>query len=173
MRLRASFRICARLLAETARAGGAWLGVGLLVSSAEPFEVLAALAAAITLVGGIAATARRHVSVRLGACAATVLLARVLAGPASAAGVALLLAFGWWIRMRPWDAVTGLSIFGIGAAAMGMASLRLFAFFWILGAASIGGARAWRSFRRGRLRNETASAPLLARENTGTLSPLS
>lgn len=131
------------------------------------------VAATITLVGGIAATARWHVSVRLAVCAATVLLARVFTGPSSAAGVTLLIAFGWWIRMRPWDAVTGLSIFGIGAAAMGMASLRLFAFFWILGAASIVGARAWRSFRGGRLRDETTSAPLLARENTGTLSPLS
>ena len=173
MRLKASFRTWAGLVAEAARAGGAWLGVGLLVSSAEPFEVLAVVAATITLVGGIAATARWHVFVRLAACAATVLLARVLTGPASAAGVTLLIAFGWWIRIRPWDAVTGLSIFGIGAAAMGMASLRLFAFFWILGAASIGGARAWRSFRRGRLRDETTSAPLLARENTEALSPLS
>jgi len=144
-----------------------------LVSSAEPFEVLAVVAATITLVGGIAATARWHVSVRLAACAATVLVARVLTGPPSAVGVTLLIAFGWWIRMRPWDAVTGLSIFGIGAAAMGMASVRLFAFFWIIGMVSVGGARAWQRFRRGRLRDETTSAPLLARENTGTLSPLS
>jgi hypothetical protein len=144
-----------------------------LVSSAEPFEILAVVAATITVVGGIAATARWHVSVRLAACAATVLLARVLTGPASAAGVTFLIAFGWWIRIRPWDAVTGLAIFGIGAAAMGKASLRLFAFFWILGAASTAGARAWRSIRRGRLRDETTSVPLLARENTGALSPLS
>jgi hypothetical protein len=102
-----------RLLAEAARAGGAWLGLGLLVSSAQPFEVLAVVAATITLVGGIAATARRHVSIRLAACAATVLLARVLTSPASAAGVAVLSGFGWWLRMRPWDAVTGLSIFGM------------------------------------------------------------
>jgi hypothetical protein len=173
LRLRASFRTCARLLAQTARAGGAWLGVGLLVSSAEPFEVLAVAAAAITLVGGIAANARWHVSVRLAACAATVLLARVLTGPASAGGVTVLIAFGWWIRMRPWDAITGLSIFGIGAAAIGMASVRLFAFFWSLGAASIGGARAWRSFRSGRLRDETTSAPPLARENPGAPAPAS
>ena len=173
MRLRASFRPSVRLLAEAARAGGAWLGLGLLVSSAQPFEVLAVVAATITLVGGIAATARRHVSIRLAACAATVLLARVLTGPASAAGVAVLIGFGWWLRMRPWDAVTGLSIFGIGAAAIGMASVRLFAFFWILGAASIGGVRAWRTFRRGRLRDETTSAPLLARENTGSPAPVS
>ena len=131
------------------------------------------MAATITLVGGMAATARRHMFVRLVACAATVVLARVLTGPASAAGVTLLIAFGWWIRMRPWDAVTGLAIFGVGAAAMGMASVRLFAFFWILGAASIGAARVWRSRRRGRLRDETNSAPLLARENTEALSPLS
>jgi len=165
--LKARFRTCFRLLSETARAGGAWLGGSLLISSAQPVEVLAVVAATITLIGGIAATARRHVSVRLSACAATVLLARVLMGPTSAAGVTVLIAIGWWIRMRPWDAITGLSIFGIGAAAIGMASVRLFAFFWILGAVSIGGARAWRSFRRGRLRDETTSAPLLARENTG------
>ena len=167
MRLKASFSTCFRFLLATARAGGVWLGVSLLISSAQPVEVLAVAAATVTVVGGIAATARRHVSVRLAACAITVLLARVLTGPAAAAGVTLLVAFGWWIRMRPRDAITGLSIFGIGAAALGMASVRLCAVFWIVGAASIGAARAWRSVRRDRLRDETTSGSLLARENTG------
>ena len=85
----------------------------------------------------------------------------------------------WWMTQpMPWAVAAMLPFLVFPAAGvMNIAdTMRLYGqpiFFWILGTASIVGARAWRSFRRGRLRDETTSAPLLARENTGTLSPLS
>jgi len=130
------------------------------------------VAATITLVGGIAGTARRHVSVRLGACAATVLLARVH-GPGLRGGVTLLIAFGWWIRMRPWDAVTGLFHLRIGCRRNGMASLRCLRFVLDSRRGPQSGCTCLAQLRRGRLCDETTSAPLPHARNTGAPSPLS
>lgn len=173
MPLKVDLRPGVRFFLRAARAGGAWLGIGLIVGSAQPIEILVVAASAVTLMGGIAATAqRRHLYVRLAICAAAVLLARAVAGPLAATVVAVLVTFGWWLRLTPAAALAGLAVFGIGAAVMGMASVRLFASFWILGAASIGCARVWRRFRYRRLRGERASAVVLARENSGSPAPV-
>jgi hypothetical protein len=171
LRLKDSLRPSVRFAVAATRAGGAWMGVALLVSAPGPVEVLAALIGCVVLVGGIASTARRPLAVRLAGCGVVVVLARAGLGPAAAAATAGLLTLGWWIRMSALDAVTGLAIFGVGASVMGMASLRLIAGFWAIGALSTGVLHARRAWRR-RLRIETSSADLSPAITRQVLPPM-
>lgn len=165
MRLKDSVRETGRFAAVSGRAGAAWLGTILLVGSADPALVLASVAVAVIVGGGIAATARGSVYLRIVPCIAAVILARLIAGPLAAFVVTGLVALGWALRVTPSDAILGLGAFGIGAAILGMASLRLLVAFWALGAVSRAAVRARRRLRRTRLPVETDPVSLLAREN--------
>jgi hypothetical protein len=165
LRLKDNVREAGRFAAVTGRAGAAWLGVEVLVGSADPALVLASVAVTVMVGGGIAATARGPVYPRIVPCIAAVILARLIAGPLAAFVVTGLVALGWALRVTRSDAILGLGAFGVGAAALGMASFRLLVVFWALGAVSTAAARAWRRLRRARLPVETDPVALLAREN--------
>jgi hypothetical protein len=138
--------------------------MALLISDPEPAGLLGVAGAGVLLAGGLAARTR-VVWVQLLTCAAPVVLARIVAGPGVAILVAVIVAAGWWLRVARSDAILGLAVFGIGAAVVGMASLRLFAWFWALGALSVAVTCLLRRRRDRRLSDESSTALPLAHEN--------
>jgi hypothetical protein len=120
------------------KAGGAALGLAVLVLSDSPAALLALLGVALVVVGGTAWTGVRGSSLtRLLAPLVVVVLARVAAGPAAAGIAALLLALGALLRVRIEEGVVGLSVFGGAVALSGGASFRLALGFWVAGLAII------------------------------------
>ena len=157
-------RAGAQFAAAAARAGGAWLGAALLVSNPQPAVVLGLAAGVVLLIGGsMASTRSRYTRALL--CLAAVVAARLIAGPLLAILAALVVVVGWWLRTRLSDALVALTAFGVGAAAAGMASLRLFVSFWALGAFTVAAAGVVRRFRSRGLSGETRTSPALASEN--------
>jgi hypothetical protein len=132
---RASFGKVRRWAAASARAGGAALGVAVVVSSSEPELVLGLLGLVLLVAGGATWTKsrRRALPFRIVLSLAMVVTTRLVLGPSGAALAALLLALGAWLRVRPADAVWALAVFGGAIAVLGDASLVLVLVFWILG----------------------------------------
>ena len=164
MRRKDRVRAAAEFAGGATTAGAAWLGTALLVSNPEPTVVLGVAGAAVLLIGGVAARTR----VRWGRaliCVVPVVLARLVAGPGMAILVAIILAAGWGLQIRRSDALLGLAVFGAGAAAVGMSSLRLFAGFWALGACTVATVRLVRRLQERRLSAESSPAVPLAHEN--------
>jgi hypothetical protein len=126
-------------LPRKARAGAAWLGLGLILADENPARVLGLVAALLALAGGWASRAAvRPALLRALACLLPVLLARLAAGPVAAILAAGCLAAGWWLRVRASDAVLVLALFGGGVAAASTPSWRLLLAFALLGALTVG-----------------------------------
>jgi hypothetical protein len=164
LRRKDRLRAAARFAAAAARAGGAWLGAALLVSNPEPAVVLGSAAGVVLLIGGSVSSAHHRLARALG-CVAAVVGARLIGGPLLAVLVALLIAVGWWLRIKPSDALIGLATFGFGAATAGMASPSLFVSFWGLGVLTVAAASLFRRLRSRGLAGETRPTAPLAHEN--------
>jgi hypothetical protein len=126
-----------RWAATAAKAGGAALGLAVVVSSPDPELVLGLLGTLLLVVGGMtwSRVGRSALPLRVVLSLATIVLARFVLGPSGAALAALLLALGVCLRIRPADAVLGVAVFGGAVAVLGGASLALVLAFWILGVA--------------------------------------
>jgi hypothetical protein len=161
---KARFRAAVGFAAAAARAGAAWLGAALLISNPEPAVLLGVAGGVVLLLGGSVSSTRSRF-VRVLVCLAAVVVARLVAGPLLATLVALVIAVGWWLRIVPSDALVALAAFGVGAAAAGMASLRVFVSFWTLGAFTVAAARGVRRLRGRGLSRETRPSASLAHEN--------
>src|SRR5712692_2147068 len=110
LRPRASFGTTLSLAARSAKAGGACLGLALLVLSGDPAAILGLLAVVALAIGGVVWTAgARHAAwVRLLLVVSALVAARIAAGPAAAALGAVLLALGVLLRIRTEEVVLGL-----------------------------------------------------------------
>jgi hypothetical protein len=163
---RASLGRVLSLAARAARAGAACLGLALLVLSGDPAAILGLLAVVALAIGGVAWTAGgRHATwVRILLLISALVVARVVAGPATAALGAVLLSLGVLLRIRTDEVMLGLAVVGSIVAAVGGASARLLLVFWLLGVAlvSLGtvAAAVWRRLRR---------LPILKTEKTRTV----
>lgn len=158
---KASFGKGLRCAAAAAKVAGACLGVAVIGSSLDPETVLAMLAVALLVVGGVTWSVgqSKALPLRILASVATVVLARWAGGPAAAALAAALLALGAWLRIGPAQAVGGLALFGAAVALLGRASLHVLVGFWLVGLAFVLlrliAVRAWhRLFHRASLRIE-------------------
>jgi len=147
---RASFGKGLSLAARAAKAGGACLGLALLVLSGDPAAILGLLAVVALAIGGVVWTAgARHAAwVRLLLVVSALVAARIAAGPAAAALGAVLLALGVLLRIRTEEVVLGLAVFGGIVAAVGGASPHLLLLSWAVGVALValraGATAAWR-----------------------------
>ncbi len=135
MRPRASFGKGLSLAARAAKAGGACLGLALLVLSGDPAAILGLLAVAALAIGGVVWTAGagQPAWVRVLLLVSVLAAARITAGTAAAALVAALLALGVLFRIRTEEVVLGLAVFGGIVAAVGRASPKLLLVSWTLG----------------------------------------
>jgi hypothetical protein len=133
---RANFGETLRWATAAAKAGGAALGLAIVVSSPDPELVLGVLGIALLVVGGMTWTRGRRsaIPLRILFSLSTIVLARLALGPSGGALAALLLALGR-VGVRPADAVLGLAIFGGTIAVLGGARRGLILVFWVLGLA--------------------------------------
>ncbi len=164
---RASFRQALSLAARAARAGGACLGLALLVLSGDPAAILGLLAVVALAIGGVVWTAGavQPAWVRVLLLVAVLAAARIAAGTAAAALGAALLALGVLFRIRTEEVVVGLAVFGgIVATTVGGASPKLLLVSWGLGVVLVAlraaAGAAWRAPRK---------APLLKSEKAPTV----
>lgn len=100
----------------------------------------------------------------------TIIVARLVFGPAGAAVAAVLLTIGAWLRLRLPDAVVGFALFGGVVALLGSASPRLALIFWAIGLSIVLlrrlAARLWRRVcDRRSLTAETTTAVSLRPES--------
>jgi hypothetical protein len=166
LRPRASFGKGLSLVARAAKAGGACLGLALLVLSGDPAAILGLLAVVALAIGGLVWTtgARRRAWVRLLLLVSVLAAARIAAGTAAAALVAALLALGVLFRIRTEEVVVGLAVFGGIVAAIGGASSSVLLVSWGLGVVLVAlraaAGAAWRAPRK---------APLLKSEKAPTV----
>jgi hypothetical protein len=170
LRPRASFGKGLSLAARAARAGGACLGLALLVLSGDPAAILGLLAVVGLAIGGVVWTAEavQPAWVRVLLLVSLLVAARIAAGAAAAALGAGLLALGVLFRIRTKEVTLGLAVFGGIVAAVGGASPKVLLVSW--GAASSswhcgrsqelrGGRRASRRFSN--LRRQERSFSIL------------
>lgn len=121
-----------------AKAGAAWLGLGLILVDDNPVATLGLVAVLLALAGGWAGRATsRPVLPRAAFCFVVVALVRWAAGTLAAALAAGCLAAGWALQVRPRDAVLVLAFFGGGIAAVSSPSWRLVLVFITLGVLTV------------------------------------
>ena len=166
----------ARAALAAAKSGAVCLGFAVIVWSDDPAAWLGVGGALIGVFGGAAARFRGVPGVRIAACVALVVLARVAGGTPVAALVAVLLVLGWWLRLRVQEALAGIAVYGVAVAMLGRASWRLFVAFWVLGALIVAARRALSLVRRHlwsvqSLASETATAASLDAESRWTAHP--
>lgn len=161
---RASFAKGLWLAGRAAKAGGACLGLALIVLSGDPAAILGLFAVVALVIGGVAWTAggRRATWVRVILPVSALIAARIGDGPAAAALGAFLLALGASLRTRTEEVTLGLAFFAGMVVFLGGASPRLLLVSWALGAALVAvravAAAMWRGLRR---------LPILKSEKTG------
>ncbi len=135
---KASLATALRWGGAAAKAGTAWLGLGLILADDNPVATLGLLAVLLALLGGWAGRATsRPLLVRAAFCLVVVILARWAAGTLGAALAAGCLAAGWALQVRPRDAVLVLAFLGGGIAAVSSPSWRLVLAFITLGALTV------------------------------------
>jgi hypothetical protein len=125
--------------------------------------------ALVGLIGGAAARSRGPLGVRVAACGAAVVAARIAGGTAVAALVSVLFALGWWLRLRAIEVLAGIAVYGLVVAGLGRASWQLLGAFWALGAMAVAAHRVLTLVRRRiwsarNLAGETGPALSLDRE---------
>jgi len=166
LRPRASLGKGLSLAARAAKAGGACLGLALLVLSRDPAAILGLLALVALAIGGVVWTAAavQPAWVRVLLLVAVLAAARIAAGTAAAALVAALLALGVLFRIRAEEVILGLAAFGGIVAAVGRASPKVLLVSWTLGVVLVAlraaAGAAWRAPRK---------APLLKSEKARTV----
>ncbi len=135
MRPRVSFGKGLSLAARAAKAGGACLGLALLVLSGDPAAILGLLAVVALAIGGVVWTAGavQPAWVRVLLLLSVLAAARIAAGTAAAALGAALLALGVLFRIRTEEVVVGLAVFGGMVATVGGAGPKVLLASWGLG----------------------------------------
>ena len=170
MPLKARARGLGRAALAAAKVGAVCLGFAVIVWSDDPSAWLGISAALVGLIGGAAIRSRGPLCLRVAACAALVVAARIAGGTAVAALVSALLVLGWWLRLRAGEVLAGVAVYGVAVAALGRASWQLLVAFWVLGALAVAAHRASALARRHlwsarNLARETATAPSLDAES--------
>jgi hypothetical protein len=156
LRPRASFGRGLSLAARSAKAGGACLGLALLVLSGDPAAILGLLAVVALAIGGVVWTAGavQPAWVRVLLFVSVLAAARIAAGTAAAALGAALLALGVLFRIRTEEVILGLAVYGGIVAVVGRASPKVLLVAWTLGLALVTlrtvAAATWRGLRRRR-----------------------
>jgi hypothetical protein len=154
LRPRASFGKGLSLAARAAKAGGACLGLALLVLSGDPAAMLGLLAVVALAIGGVVWTAGavQPAWVRVLLLVSVLAATRIAAGTVAAAIGAGLLALGALFRIRTEEVILGLAVFGGIVAAVGGASPKVLLISWGLGvvllALRAAAAAAWRAPRQ-------------------------
>jgi hypothetical protein len=168
LRPRVSFGKGFSLAARAAKAGGACLGLALLVLSGDPAAILGLLAVVALAIGGVVWTAGavQPAWVRLLLFVSVLAAARIAAGTAAAALGAALLALGVLFRIRTEEVILGLATFGGIVAAVGGASPKVLLVSWgvgvVLVALRAAAAAGWRAPRKPPLlKSEKARTVLL------------
>jgi uncharacterized protein (DUF983 family) len=168
LRPRASFGKGLSLAARAAKAGGACLGLALLVLSGDPAAILGLLAVGALAIGGVVWTAGavQPAWVRVLLLVSVLAAARIAAGTAAGAFVAALLALGVLFRIRTEEVILGLAVFGGIVAVVGRASPKVLLASWTLGVVLVAlraaAGAAWRApGRPPLLKSEKARTVLL------------
>jgi hypothetical protein len=135
---KASLERSLRWTAAAARAGAAWLGLGVLLADDNPLATLGLIAVLFALAGGRAGqTVERPAALRVASCLVLVALARWAAGPLAAALAAGCLTAGWALRVRVRDGILALALVGAGVAAVSRPSGHLVLAFATLGVLTV------------------------------------
>jgi hypothetical protein len=124
------------------------LGFGVIVWSDDPAVWLGIGSALVGLIGGAAVRFHGPLGLRVAACGAVVVAARMAGETAVAALVSVLLALGWWLRLRVGEVRAGVAVYGVAVAALGRASWQLLGAFWALGALVVAAHRGVTIVRR-------------------------
>ena len=135
---KASLERSLRPAASAAKAGAAWLGLGLLLADDNPLAALGLIAVLFALAGGRAGRAvERPAALRVASCLVVVALARWAAGPLAAVLAAGCLTAGWVLRVRVRDGILALALVGAGVAAVSRPSGHLVLAFATLGTLTV------------------------------------
>jgi len=135
---KASLERSLRWAAAAAKAGAAWLGLGLLLADDNPLATLGLIGVLLALAGGGAGRVVEHpAALRVASCMVFVALARWAAGPLAAVLAAGCLAAGWALRVRARDGILALALVGAGVAAASRPSGHLVLAFAVLGVLTV------------------------------------
>jgi len=135
---KASLERFLRWTAAAAKAGAAWLGLGLLLADDNPLATLGLIAVLFALAGGRAGRAVEcPAALRVASCIVLVALARWAAGPLAAVLAAGCLAAGWALRVRLRDGILALALVGATIAAVSRPSGHLVLTFGGLGVLTV------------------------------------
>jgi hypothetical protein len=168
--LKARARDLGRAALAATRVGAVFLGCAVIVWSDDPSAWLGVGAALVGLIGGGAARFPGPLGLRVAACAALVVAARIAGGTAVAALVSVLLVLGWWLRLRAREVLAGIAVYGVTVAALGRASWQLLGAFCVLGSLAVAVQRGLVLVRQylwspQNLAGETVTAPSLDAES--------
>ena len=135
---KASLERSLRWAAAAAKAGAAWLGLGLLLADDTPLATLGLIAVLFALAGGRAGRAAScPAALRFGSCLVLVALARWAAGPLAAALAAGCVTAGWALRVHLRDGILAMALVGATVAAVSRPSARLVLTFGAIGVLTV------------------------------------